>query len=152
MSFVFFFFKSETKRIIGTSLFCFDYISSICISVNLSPLYLHTHCFILYFCCQVHLLGTKEAMKSLFLSIGKRHEIFCSHMPEREHDVFSLKLETRSSKFWFTLRIDWNKYQSQYEKPRRTHAGAHIPIRLKSYSTIKQVLILFKSFSWLDNH
>lgn len=116
---------------------------SLCISVNLSPPYLLTHCFILYFCCQVHLLGTEEAMKILLLSAGKRHEIFYSYMPESEHDVFSLKLETRSSKFWFMLRIDCHKYHNQHEKHRRTHARAHIPVRLKSNSTIKEVLIIF---------
>lgn len=81
-------------------------------------------------------------MKSLFLSAGKKNEIFCSHMTESENYVFSLKLDTNSSKFRFMLRIDCNKYQSQHEK-RRTHARAHVPVRLKSNGTVEQVLIIF---------
>lgn len=91
---------------------------------------------------------TEEAMRSLFLSAGRKHKIFCSHMTESENDILFVKLETRSSKCRFMLRIDCNKYQNQHEKHRRTHEGAHIPVKLKSDSTIKQILIIFKSFPW----
>lgn len=85
---------------------------SLCTSFTFSPVYLLTHCFVLYFCCQIRekclspCFSTQDAMKSLLLSAGNICEIFFSHFPESQHGAFSLKLATRSSDFWCMLRID----------------------------------------------
>lgn len=92
---IYIYIKSETKRIIGNSFFCFDYLSSICISVNLSPPYLLTHCFILYRTGNEKPLSVhwKEAWNILFTYARKWK--LCI-LPKTWNKVFQVQIHTKN--------------------------------------------------------